>query len=242
MKPKNCTHFCSKATELLRLIELKNFGNVLQTAKSIFCLESASMLCGTAFDYPIEAIKYSGLNKKEYFRHKNTFDTLLGLKRQLQLKDICLQLDLPQSIQTKAQHLLNSYQMSEKFTDNIQSAHCLTMAVYQCCKQQKIKSVKNKLSALSGVDNSTWKHLEEQWDKWIVSAEPFKEKMVPIHSDDSVRKVDDEEIQPDSTRSTGKTGEDKTQSYEEWKAAMIAKAMAALNKQNNTSQNEITIE
>lgn len=201
------------------------------------------MLCGTAFEYPIEAVRYSGLNKKEYIRHKNTFDTLLGLKRQLQLKDICLQLDLPQTIQTKAQHLLNAYQMSEKFTDNIQSAHCLTMAVYQCCKQQKIKSVKNKLTALGGVDNSTWKQLEEQWDKWIGSAEPFKEKMVPTHSDsDSARKVDDEEIQADSTRSSTKTGEDKTESYEEWKTAMIAKAMAALKKQNNTSQDEITIE
>lgn len=200
------------------------------------------MLCGTAFVDQIEAIKYSGLNKKEYIRHKNTFEKLLGLKRHLQLKDICLQLDLPQTIQTKAQQLLNAYQMSEKFTDNIQSAHCLTMAVYQCCKQQKIKSVKNKLSAISGVDNSIWKQLEERWNKWIVTAEPFKEKLVSNFNDENARKVDDEVNQADSTRSTGKIVEEKIQSYEEWKAAMMAKAMAELKKRNSTSQDEITIE
>lgn len=199
------------------------------------------MLCGTAFEDPIDAIKYSGLTKKEYGRHKKMFDKLLGLERQFQLKDICLQLELPQTIQTKAQQLLNAYQMSEKFTDNIQSAHCLTMAVYQCCKQQKIKSVKSKLSALSGVDTGTWKQLEEQWDKWIVSAEPFKEKLVSISHEESARIVNDERISAESTRPTGKIGEEKTQSYEEWKAAMIAKAMAELKKQNSTSQDEITI-
>lgn len=201
------------------------------------------MLCGTAFDHPDDAIRYSGLNKKEYARQKNTFDKLLGMNRQLKLKDICLQLELPQSIQTNAQRLLNAYEMSAKFKDDIQSAHCLTMAVYQCCKQQKIKSkVKNKLVALSNLDGGQWKQLEDQWDKWIASAEPFKEKSMPTTNSGTQRTVDDERIQGDAAQSTMETGEEKILDYEEWKAQMIAKAMAKLRELNNTSHDEITIE
>lgn len=214
-----------------------------QIAKVVFCVESASTLCGTAFDHPDEAIKLSGLSKKEYDRQKKTFDKLLGLTRQLQLKDICLKFELPQSVQLNAQRLLKAYESSGKFTDDIQSAHCQAMAVYECCKQQKIKSMKSKLSTLSGLDTGQWKRLEEQWDKWIVSAEPFKEQRVPLTNDENERNGDGLHVaQTDSASSTKKTDETKIQSYEEWKAAMIAKAMAEIKRQNDTSQNEITVE
>lgn len=215
-----------------------------QTAIVIFSLESASTLCGTAFDHLDEAIKLSGLNKKEYGRQKKTFDKLLGLTRQLHLKDICLQFELPQSVQLNAQRLLKAYEMSGNFTDDIQSAHCLAMAVYECCKQQKIKfkAIKSKLSALSGLDSGQWKRLEEQWDKWILSAEPFKEKRIPITSVENERNVENERDLIDPASSPVKTDEAKIQSYEEWKASMVAKAMAEINKQNDTSQNEITID
>lgn len=201
------------------------------------------MQCGTAFDFPDEAIRYSGLNQKEYARQKNTFDLLLGLNRQLKLKDICLQLELPQSIQTNAQRLLKAYERSAKFKDDIQSAHCLTMAVYQCCKQQKIKQkVKNKLFALSNLDGGQWKQLEDQWNRWIASTEPFKEKSMPIINSETERTVEDERHHGDAAQSAMKTSEERTLDYEEWKAQMIAKAMAELNKLKNASHDEITIE
>lgn len=213
-----------------------------QSAIVVFCLESAAMSCGTSFEFRDDAIKYAGLNKKEYGRQKKTFDKLLGLDRQLQLKDICLQLDLPQTIQSMAQRLLKAHEMSAKFTDDIQSAHCLTMAVYQCCRRQKIKSVKNKLCELSNLDKSQWKRLEEQWDKWIVSAEPFKEKSMPTANDESGRNVNIEYTAAVPLAPAVKIDEEKTQSYEEWKKAMLDRAMADRNKLNETSQNEITIE
>lgn len=200
------------------------------------------MLCGSAFDHTDDAIKFSGVNKKEYARQKKVFDTLLGLKRHLPLSDICLQLELPQAIQTNAQRLLNAYKNSAKFTDNIQSAHCLAMAVYQCCKHKKMKlsKIKKKLTTLSNLDGSQWKRLEEQWDKWILTTKPFNEKSVPVNGHSELNQ-NDEQCPANATQMTVPK-EDKTQSYEEWKAEMIARAMAEFKKQNNTSQNEITIE
>lgn len=225
-----------------RLYELRPPIAITQTALACFCLESASTLCGTAFDHRDDAIKYSGLNNKDYNRQKNRFDAMLNLKRQLQLKDICLQLELPQTIQLNAQRLLNAYEMSEKFKDDIRSAHCLTMAVYQCCKRQKIKSVKSKLSALSSLDSGQWKRFEKEWDEWMVSAEPFKEKLLPISNGELERHTDDVHIENNSAQSSVKIVEEKTQSYEEWKAKMIAKATIELMKQNDASHNDVTIE
>lgn len=227
-----------------RLYALKSTFPIKQSALVCFCLESASTLCGTAFDHPDDAIKLSGLNNKDYNRQKNGFDTSLNLKRQLQLKDICLQLELPQTLQSNAQHLLNAYKISEKFTDDIQSAHCLTMAVYQCCKRQKIKSVKSKLSALSGLDSGQWKRFEIEWNEWMVSAEPLKEKLSAISNIDIERHTADVHTENNSAQSSVKIVEEKIQSYEDWKASMLAKAraMIELKKQNDASHNDVTIE
>lgn len=235
---------CRKANERLRLIELRNMINAHRTAIVVFCLESASMSCGTPFDHSDDALKLTGLSKKEYSRQKKTFDKLLGLNRQLQLKDICLGLDLPQSIHVNAQRILNAYESNRKFTDDTRSAHCIAMAVYQCCKQQKIKSVKSKLRDMSNLSKDQWNRLDEQWRKWMASAEPLKQKLSldPKAGIDVI--VNASHVSYDQANRVAiiqRTVEEKTQSYEEWKAAMIDQAMDELKKQNHTSHDEIEV-
>lgn len=217
-----------KSMELLRLIELKGFSALSQTAKVVFSLERASLLCGTEFDHQDDAIRFTNMGKKEYVRNKKMFEKLLGLQRQLQLKDICLQMDLPSSIQSNAQRLLNAYASSAKFADDIQSAHCLTMAVYQCCKRQKLKSTKQKLMALSDLDAAKWKQFEEKWDKWIVTEEPLKENTTSTKTTTKEpTEVNNVEQQHDAIAKTVE------QPYEEWKKQMIDKAMAEIQQQNS---------
>lgn len=155
---------------------MQNFRNINDVAKVVFSIECASNLCGTEFNYPEVAFQLAGLKKTEYQRQKNVFEKLLNLNKSLKLKDICLQLELNDAIKTNAQCLLDAYKKHPTFTDDINSAHCITMAIYQSCKLKKIKmsKLKTKLIALSNLNVAKWKRIEEQWHKWITAEDPLK--------------------------------------------------------------------
>lgn len=223
----------------MRLIQLKHFKEASETAKVIFCIESASMVCGTEFNHADDVYKLSGLKPKDYARKKQFFDKLLGLSKQIRISDVCLQLDLPDTIQCDAKRLLDVYASTAKFADDAQSAHNITMAVHQCCKYRKIKTkLRPKLIALSNIDAAKWKRLEEQWDKWIESAEPFQKRISCTVTSNALANASLSNEANEPNKGQQQDAAEAELPYEEWKQKMLAKAMKQLTKLNETSQAE----
>lgn len=191
------------------------------------------MLCGTEFDHLDVATKLSGLKPKEYTRKKQLFEKLLGLTKQLKISDICCQLNLPESIQNDATNLIYLYKFATSYNDEMQSSHNMAMAIYQCCKYRKLKiKIKSKLITIGNLDGSKWKRLEEQWDKWIETNEPFKNKqftaaLQQLHKIDTM-------IDENSLLRHQKEAIVEEIPYEEWKKTMLDKAMRYLQKPRNS--------
>lgn len=199
-------------------------------AKVIFCIDSASMLCGTEFNHPEDAIRLSGLKPKDYAKKKQLFEKLLGLTKQVKVSDVCIQLEMPEGVQNVAEKLLDSYGLGAGFSDDIRTPQNVAMAVYQCCKHRNLKiKVKSKLIAISNIEPGQWKRLEEQWDKWIETAQPFNKNAAPA----SKRDEGLDSLEP----ATGNDRNDPQQvshveemPYEEWKQSMLGKAMRELQQ------------
>lgn len=155
------------------MIKLKDF-KADDTTKIILSIDCASKLCATGIDYD-EAIKFSGVKKKEYGRQKQLFEKLLELTKKLQVNKICAQLELNDVVKTDAVTLLSEYSKRKNFTDDIDSAHCITMAIFQAWKQRKLKggNPKAKLIELSHLSSSAWKTFESDWNKWIEQDAPL---------------------------------------------------------------------
>lgn len=221
--------FHRKANELLRLIALKNLRDVNEMAKVIFCIDSASMLCGTAFDHPEVAIRLSGLKPKDYAKKKQMFDKLLGLTKQIKVSDVCVQLEMPEGVQSLAEKLLDTYRLGGGFSDDIESPQNVAMAVYQCCKHRNLKvKVKSKLIAISNIEPAKWKRLEEQWDKWIETAQPFSRSSAPASKRDE--RLELEPAAGNDRNASQQAAHVEEVPYEEWKQSLLEKAMRAAQK------------
>lgn len=162
--------------ELVRLIKLKQYA-VNDNIKAVMSIDCAATLCGDDFDHE-QALSLSGLKKTDYARKKHLFETLLDLAKKLNLNEICAQLEINDVIKNDAKQLLNEYKKRTTFKDDINSAHCITMAIHQSCKLRKTKvnKIKSKLIALSKLDSARWKKFEEEWDRWIQESSPLSQK------------------------------------------------------------------
>lgn len=140
----------------------------------VLCLDCASTLCASAFDLT-EAIKLSGVKKNEYSRKKQLFEKLLSLDKEIDLNKICAQLELNDVIKSDAAALLTKYSKRTDFKDDIKSAHCVAMAIYQVWNYRKLKGsgVKQRLVALSKLNTTKWKEFEADWAKWIEEESPL---------------------------------------------------------------------
>lgn len=209
---------------------MKNFRDASDAAKTIFCLESASMLCGTEFEHMDDAIKLSGLNRKEYSRKKQLFDKLLDLSKKIHVIDVCIQLELPENIQNDAKRLLDQYKITSNFGDDVESAHYIAMAIYQCCKRRKMKKFKTKLITLSKLEPNKWKRLEERWDKWIETCQPFKTENASQtkQCDDITKQAPSTEDKDNSTDANDTQSIFDEKPYEIWKAEILTKAFNEL--------------
>lgn len=140
----------------------------------VLCLDCASMLCASGIDSK-EAIKLSGLKKLEYNRQKQLFEKLLSLTKKVNLNEICAQLGLDDVIKSDVSTLLMKYSKRKDFKDDISSAHCIAMAIYQVWnyRKQKGSGVKQRLIALSKLNTGKWKEFEADWAKWIEQESPL---------------------------------------------------------------------
>lgn len=140
----------------------------------ILCIDCASTLCACGID-STEALKLSGLQKTEYNRKKQLFEKLLSLNKRINLNEICAQLELNEAMKSDVTALLIKYSMKKDFKDDINSAHCIAMAIYQVWNHRKQKSsgVKQRLIALSKLNKTKWKEFESEWAKWIEKESPL---------------------------------------------------------------------
>lgn len=133
-------------------------------------IDCAANSCGNEFDHD-QAIKLSGLKKREYNRQKELFEKLLDLTKELSLPEICAQLELNDAIKICANRLLTEYKKRNILLNdvNIQQQMLSSMAIYQSCKLKKFKgsNIKAKLMHLSKLNVNSWKQLENEWNEWI---------------------------------------------------------------------------
>lgn len=166
--------------ELHRLIKLNNQFNVPESLKMVLSIDCASKLCATGVD-DAEILKVLKMKKTEYAKQKQTFEKLLNLTKKLQLNEICAQFGFSEVIKNDAITLLAEYGKRMKFSDDTDSPHCITMAIYQAWKQRKLKGgteVKRNLLSLSKLNSCKWKSFEADWDKWIEQDSPLVRKIV----------------------------------------------------------------
>lgn len=140
----------------------------------ILCIDCASTLCASGIDSK-EAERLSGLKKIEYNRKKQLFEKLLSLTKKTNLNEICAQLELNDVIKSDVSALLTKYSKRKDFIDDINSAHCIAMAIYQVWnhRKQKGSGVKQRLIALSKLNATKWKEFEADWVKWIEEESPL---------------------------------------------------------------------
>lgn len=145
-----------------------------EPTKWVLCLDCASTLCASAFDLK-KAIELSGGKKGEYGRKKQLFEKLLSLDKKINLNEICAQLELNDVMKSDVAALLSKYSKRTDFKDDINSAHCVAMAIYQVWnhRKQKRSGVKQRLVALSKLNTTKWKEFEADWAKWIEEESPL---------------------------------------------------------------------
>lgn len=155
------------------MIKTKGFAGSEPT-KIVLCIDCASTLCASGIDHA-EALKLSGLKKMEYNRNKQLFEKLLSLTKKINLNEICAQLELNDVIKNDAAALLTKYSKKKDFKDDINSAHCIAMAIYQVWiyRKQKGSGVKQRLITLSKLNTTKWKEFEADWTKWIDEESPL---------------------------------------------------------------------
>lgn len=159
--------FCRKSKELLRLISMKNC-TCNETAKMIICIHCAASLCNSEFNMD-DAVRLSGLKKKEYVRQKELIEKLLEVGKKLTFDEICAQLEINDLIKKDAVELLKMYNKTKFLTDGINNAQYLAMAIYKSYEIRKYKTnnIKTKLIHLSRLSTKVWKSLENEWTSWI---------------------------------------------------------------------------
>lgn len=101
-------------------------------------------------------------------RQRRTVEKILDLAKTPSIPELCVQLDLPKSVQTKAEALFEVYRGAQ-YDDQIDFTHpqYTTMSIYQCCKLLKVKVSRGNLLRISTLRGAQWTQLEKDWAKWL---------------------------------------------------------------------------
>lgn len=139
-----------------------------ETVKVILSIDCAATTCNSEIDID-DAIKFSGMKRKEYIGQKELVEKLCDLGKKLTLDEICAQLELNDLIKMDAAHLLQQYAKTKLLSDEITNAQYLAMAIYQSCQKRKYKTsnIKSKLIQISRLSTKMWKYMEQEWTNWI---------------------------------------------------------------------------
>ncbi|XP_074646352.1 origin recognition complex subunit 6-like [Tubulanus polymorphus] len=140
-----------KTEELSRLAKTQhstsNSLTINETCRVVMFLDLASSACAQPIDKTL-AIKMSGVSKKVYNMSYKTVESLLGLQKQVSVRDLCVQFGCTDAVDW-AKQVLQSYglELSDKGQEDIDLSRPLFQgaAVVASCRKLKIKIDRSKL-------------------------------------------------------------------------------------------------
>uniref|UniRef100_A0A7N0UJI7 Origin recognition complex subunit 6 n=1 Tax=Kalanchoe fedtschenkoi TaxID=63787 RepID=A0A7N0UJI7_KALFE len=156
-------HVVRRAAELRRMCDVKFDSSVVgvgEVCKAVICLEIAAMRAQEIFKKEL-AIKLSGMSEKAYIRSFNALQHGLGVKTQLDIRELGIQFGCVRLIPMVKKGLLQykdrflaSLPASRKECADFTRPVFTAVAFYLCAKKQKLKVDKMKLIELCGTSEA----------------------------------------------------------------------------------------
>ncbi|CAM8919300.1 unnamed protein product [Rhodiola kirilowii] len=156
-------HIVRQAAELRRMCDVKFDSSVIgvgEVCKAVICLEIAATRGQEIFNKD-QAIKLSGMSEKAYIWSFNALHHGLGVKMQLDIRELGIQFGCVRLIPTVKRGLLQyknrfmaSLPASRKECADFTRPVFTAVAFYLCAKKQKLKVDKMKLIELCGTSEA----------------------------------------------------------------------------------------
>ncbi|KAL5021073.1 hypothetical protein ScPMuIL_000228 [Solemya velum] len=223
-----------KALELYQLMDVRIDSTTMAalkltgSCKVIMCLELAATGCGHPFDR-VQAVKFSGMNKKMYINSLKATESMLDLQQKLSIKDMAVQFGCTGAINL-AQQALNRYESEYDCLSqtDIDFSTTLFQAAALCaaCRKLKLRVDKCKLQDLCSVKKSTFDRLvidlEKHADKLLGDKRIVTQKRPRTFLEEIEQKAQ-EEFEQSKQAKTEQEAE-KTVNFEEWKRKILDSA------------------
>ncbi|XP_077165659.1 origin recognition complex subunit 6 [Paroedura picta] len=159
-----------KAEEYLRLSQVKCATLLVQmtaTSSTVICLD----LAASFMKHPVDksyVVKLSGLNKAAYQSYLRSFESLLGVRSSVSLRDLAVQFGCTEAV-NMASKVLQRYESSLPGTQqtdlDLSKPLFTTASLLTACRCLKLKVDKNKMAATSGVKKAIFDRLCSQLEK-----------------------------------------------------------------------------
>ncbi|CAN6449830.1 unnamed protein product [Victoria cruziana] len=242
-----------KAEELRRLFNAKFDSSIIgvgEVCKAVICLEIAASRLKVMFDRP-NAVRLSGMSDKAYIRSFNAMQNCLGVKAQLDVRELGIQFGCVRLIPFVQRGLaLYKYRFRAALPENRRGAVDFSRAVftgaafYLCAKRHKLKVDKLKMIELCGTSESEFSNISTSmndlcFDVFGTAKEKKDPTVVKGHRellDALPGKRKHEDGGDTSDESFGSTGEEdaselptykrhkrmEKRAYDEWKSSVLA--------------------
>ncbi|KAG2707205.1 hypothetical protein I3760_05G137700 [Carya illinoinensis] len=152
-------HLIRKAAEFRRLCDVRFDSSIIgvgEVCKAIICLEISATRLGVLFDRQI-AIRQSGMSEKAYNRSFNSLQNGLGVKNNLDVKELAIQFGcvrlipfVKKGLSIFKERFLASLPASRHASADFTRPLFTAVAFYLCAKKHKLKVDKLKLIELCG--------------------------------------------------------------------------------------------
>ncbi|XP_041016229.1 origin of replication complex subunit 6-like [Juglans microcarpa x Juglans regia] len=244
-------HLIRKAAELRRLCDVQFDSSIIgvgEVCKAIICLEIAATRLGVLFDRQ-SAIRLSGMSEKAYSRSFNSLQNGLGVKNNLDVRELAIQFGcvrlipfVKKGLSLHKERFLASLPASRRASADFTRPLFTSVAFYLCAKKHKLKIDKLKLIELCGASEPEFSNVstsmkdlchdvfgvakekkdagDVKGNRELLDVLPRKRKM-----EDGGYLSDDES----EFSSYKKIKRKEKHTYEEWKSSVVAS-----NNQNNT--------
>ncbi|EFX79310.1 hypothetical protein DAPPUDRAFT_304828 [Daphnia pulex] len=151
-----------KAQEYERLLRLKTAASgfhIQGTTKMVVCLDLAASAENQTVDKDL-SLKLSGLKNSAYRATKQTIKQVLGLNKDVTIKDVCVQLGCPEIV-SDAENLLAKYsqQSTTGLQENMDHPGFKAAAIMSISKVKRMGVDKGRLHELSGLKKSVFDKL-----------------------------------------------------------------------------------
>lgn len=161
-------HLIRKAAELRRLCDVQFDSSIIgvgEFCKAIICMEIAATRLGILFDRQ-SAIRLSGMSERAYTRSFNSLQNSLGVKNNLDVRELAIQFGcvrlipfVKKGLLLYKERFLASLPVSRRATADFNRPVLTAVAFYLCAKKHKLKADKIKLTELCGASESEFSNV-----------------------------------------------------------------------------------